>query len=78
MPTAYKPDDECVVVADMLITKTARALYCQIGSTEVWLPLSQIDCDPCVEPGDENVRISLPFWMAESKEIDEYIEEPCL
>lgn len=58
------------VQVDRIVRETDKALLCDIGGEEMWLPKSQIaDADDYCD-GDEDVEIAITDWLAKEKGLD--------
>ena len=58
-------DDPVDVHVDFVKRETAKAYLFEIDGDEAWIAKSQIIDDPGLSPGDENVTITVPTWIAE-------------
>lgn len=46
----------------------AAVLVITYDGDEVWLPLSQLECDE-IEEGETDITVSIPRWLADEKEL---------
>jgi len=63
------------VIADVIKHETEYAILCVFGDDEVWLPKSQIEIDGGNDGwlGEVDVEITLPRWLLEEKEMEDYV-----
>lgn len=69
----YENNDECIIIADLIVAKTSKAILCEFGGEQKWLPLSQVDGD--AEIDDTNVSIAAPFWLVEKSGLEDFISD---
>lgn len=58
-------DSQLITVTVDILRRTEKALLISDGDAQAWLPLSQIECEG--EPGDTDVDIEVPEWLAMEK-----------
>ena len=58
-------DEEVEVDVDVVKAETAKAYLVVVDGEETWVAKSQIIDDDGLSPGDENVTIKVPRWIAD-------------
>ena len=73
MVKAYDWDEDCVILVDEITAESAKAYQIRAGEVSCWLPKSEVDC--AGNKGDENVTISVPFWLVERNGLEDFIQD---
>ena len=68
----YADNDDCQVMAAVILGESDRSLRCRFGDTDASLPISKIDYSGDV--GSRDVVIVMPFWLAEQRELENFIQ----
>lgn len=58
-------DQEFEVTVDFIKAETAAAYLVVVDDAEVWLAKSQILNEAALDPGDTDVSVVVPRWLAE-------------
>lgn len=66
--TRREEDDGVEITIEVITQETAKAILCEVDGENVWIPKSQIlEGEDDIEPGAENVRITVATWLAEKE-----------
>ncbi len=57
--------DEFEVTVEFVKSETAKAYLLVVDGCEYWVAKSQLIDDQGLDPGDEDVSIVVPMWLAE-------------
>lgn len=56
---------ETITITADILRRTEKAVFIFDGAVQVWLPLSQVECE--FEPGETAVELEVPEWLAMEK-----------